>query len=95
MRCPFLSLLPQKSLRAPVRLVNMTTLQQLAQQSGLVFANNVSQWNVNDWPPLLDEAREGHASVVLDDPEQHDRAQTVVVLGGFKHGFKNQFCYWI
>ena len=79
------SLLPQKSLRAAVGSENMTTLQQRAQQSGLVFANHVSQWNVNDWPPLLGGAREGHASVVLDDPKQDDRAQTVVVLGGDKH----------
>ena len=82
-----------------------TTLQQQAQQSGLCFLeidNNseVPQWNTNDWPPLLGGWRRSHASVVLDHPEQHNNAQTVVVWGGDKQGqgytnsvlLMNQFC---
>ena len=74
----------------------MTTLEQRAQQSGLVFVDSdtisdTPQWNVNDWPPLLGGWREYHASVVLDHPEQDDETQTVVVLGGRQpnHGFIN------
>ena len=63
------------------------SLHKLAQQSGLAFADSNDnsrhrpQWNANDWPPLLGGYRCGHASVVLDNPE-NDCAQTVVVLGG-------------
>ena len=72
-----------------LRFGTMTTLQQRAQQSGLVFvdSDNISdapQWNVNDWPPLLGGWRWWNASVVLDHPEQDDRAQTIAVLGGRK-----------
>ena len=68
-----------------------TALQKQAQQSGLAFLDSgnhseAAEWNVNDWPPLLGGYRGYHASVVLDHPEQHDNAQTVVVLGGQKHG---------
>ena len=65
----------------------MTKLRELAQQSGLSFADSNDnsrhrpQWNANDWPPLLGGYRCDHASVVLDDPE-NERAQTIVVLGG-------------
>ena len=65
----------------------MTELHELARQSGLAFADSddnsshTPQWNANDWPPLLGGWRCGHATVVLDHP-QDDCAQTVVVLGG-------------
>ena len=77
-------------------LATTRTLQQQAWQSGLAFVkrdptNDVTQWNVNDWPPLLGGWRRHHASVVLDHPEQHENAQTVVVLGGYKQsqGYTN------
>ena len=63
------------------------SLHELAQQSGLAFAlsdddtSHTPQWNACDWPPVVDGWRCGHASVVLDIPE-NDCAQTVVVLGG-------------
>ena len=72
------------------------TLQRQAEQSGLCFLDsennsNEPHWNTNDWPPLLGGWRQYHASVVLDHPEQDDRAQTVVVLGGRiqNQGFTN------
>ena len=68
-----------------------TTLQRQALQSGFCFLDsdnnsNEPHWNTNDWPPLLGGWRQLHASIVLDHPEQDDRAQTVVVLGGEKQG---------
>ena len=72
------------------------TLQRQAEQSGLCFLDsennsNEPHWDTNDWPPLLGGWRQYHASVVLDHPEQDDRAQTVVVLGGRiqNQGFTN------
>ena len=72
-----------------------TSLQKQAQQSGLAFPDSSNhseapQWNVSDWPPLLDGWRSSHASIVLDHPEQ-DNAQTVVVLGGYNNsqGYTN------
>ena len=70
------------------------TLQRQAEQSGLCFLDsdnnsNEPHWNTNDWPPLLGGWRQYHASVVLDHPEQDDRAQTVVVLGGDKQDQRN------
>ena len=67
------------------------TLQRQAEQSGLCFMDsennsNEPHWDTNDWPPLLGGWRQYHASVVLDHPEQDDRAQTVVFLGGKKQG---------
>ena len=71
-------------------------LQQQAKQSGLRFVDSdnnslAPHWNTNDWPPLLGGWRQYHASVVLDHPEQDDRTQTVVVLGGRKQnqGYTN------
>ena len=72
------------------------TLQRQAEQSGLCFMDSdnnslAPHWNTNDWPPLLGGWRRSHASVVLDHPEQDDRAQTVVFLGGYNNsqGYTN------
>ena len=74
----------------------MTRLHEQALRSGLAFVDSdndnsttASQWNSNEWPPLLGGWRSYHASVVVDHPQQHDNAQTVVVLGGRQ---KNKNC---
>ena len=68
----------------------MTRLHEQALRSGLAFFDSdndnstaASQWNSNEWPPLLGGWRRYHASVVLDHPGK-DNPQTVVVLGGNK-----------
>ena len=79
---------PLCSARHNINPMTLMTLQEQAWQSGLVLSDNmdhnsdVSQWNLNDWPPLLGGYRFNHASVVLDHPEKDGSAQTVVVLGG-------------
>ena len=69
----------------------MTRLHEEALRSGLGFVDSdnntdASQWSSNEWPPLLGGWRWSHASIVLDHPEEDDKAQTVVVLGGNKQG---------
>ena len=69
----------------------MTRLHEHALRSGLAFVDSdndnsttASQWNSNEWPPLLGGWRSYHASVVVDRPEDDDNSQIVLVLGGFK-----------
>ena len=66
------------------------TLQKEAWQSGLALSDEREEWNINDWPPLEGGARDGHATVVLDHPvtsdNHNDKAQTVVVMGGYQRG---------
>ena len=65
-----------------------TTLQKQAWQSGLVLVDDAVEWNERDWPPLEGGWRLRHSSVVLDHPDKddnHNKEQTVVVMGGFQH----------
>ena len=63
------------------------SLQEQASQSGLVLLEETTQWNQNDWPPLVGGWRKDHASVVLNHPgtdnDNNNMGQTVVVLGGY------------
>ena len=67
-----------------------TTLQEQAWQSGLVISKETAEWNEADWPPLEGGWRVGHASVVLNHPDNDDdinnKGQTVIVLGGYQAG---------
>ena len=67
------------------------TLQEQAWQSGLVLLEETTQWNQNDWPPLVGAWRNAHATVVLnhldaDNNDIHKTRQTVVLLGGYQQG---------
>ena len=62
-----------------------TTLQKQAWQSGLVLFDETPEWNIEDWPSLVDGWRAGHASVVLNHTD-NNQEQTVVVSGGYRTG---------
>ena len=66
------------------------TLKEQAWQSGLVLLDEHSDWNDNDWPPLMGGWRRDHTTVVLDHPDtdnaSNNRGQTVVVMGGWQPG---------
>ena len=70
------------------KLVPSMTMQEQARLSGLEFLDDSSlepQWSTTreEYPPLLEGWRWGHASVVV---ENDNEVQSIVVLGGTTEG---------